>query len=165
MLAVVFALVMRSCVLEPVRTSDDSMAPQVIQGDVVLVSKVRYGIRVPGSGAMLLEWSAPKKGDLVVAVSVSDPPVNLLRRILGLPGEKITLEDGKVVEVPKGQYFLGAEQKENVMDSRQFGPVSRRAIIGKASYIWIPGNQSSSPKGGTGVESEKSARRFLQPLL
>lgn len=156
---------MRSCVLETVRTSDDSMAPQVIQGDVVLVSKIRYGVRVPGSGSMLWEWSAPKKGDLVVAVSVGDPPVTLLRRILAVPGDKYLQVDGKEGILAKDQYFLGAEQKENVMDSRQFGPVSRRAILGKASYIWIPGNQSASPEGGSRVESEKSVRRFLQPLL
>jgi signal peptidase I len=157
------ALLMRACVLEPVRSADDSMSPQVLSGDTILVSKLRYGLRVPGAGAMLLEWQAPQKGDLVVAVSVSEPPVNLLRRIAGIPGETVKLPDGKDLVLGESQYFLAAEQKENTMDSRQFGPVSRRAIIGKATHIWFPGNQNPSAGESSKVESKKS--RILQTIL
>jgi signal peptidase I len=68
-----FALVLRACVVEPVRMTDESMAPVLQDGDVVLVSKLRYGLRIPGAGAIMVEWDPPKKGDLVVAVSFDDP--------------------------------------------------------------------------------------------
>ncbi len=154
---------MRACVIEPVRLTDDSMQPILAEGNVALVWKLRYGIRVPGSGAMLLEWKSPKKGDLVVAVATGDPPANLLRRISAIPGEIATLADGKQIELKKGEYFLLAERKEGVMDSRQFGPVPMRSIIGKVTHTWFSKNPSSPD--GSKVESEKSSWRILQPVL
>jgi len=145
------AFVMRACVVEPVRLTDDSMAPVYSDGDVAFVSKLRYGIRVPGAGAMLWEWSPPQKGDLVVAVSVGDPPVNLMRRIGAVPGEKVTFE-GKEVVLKRGEYFLLAEKSEGVMDSRRLGPVPRRSIIGKVTYAWFTKNPSN--EAGTQVESK-----------
>ncbi|MGE3261563.1 MAG: signal peptidase I [Bacteriovoracia bacterium] len=157
------AFAMRACVVEPVRMTDESMAPLLADGDVVLVSKLHYGLRVPGSGAMMVEWSKPRKGDLVVAVAAGEPPVNLLRRIEFVPGETVTLSDGKKAVLKDDEFFLRAEQSEGVMDSRHFGPVLRRSIIGKATYIWIAKNPSA--EAGSKVESSKSSRRILQPIL
>jgi signal peptidase I len=161
---VVFAaLAMRACVFEPVRLTDDSMAPVVAEGDVVLVSKLYYGIRVPGAGAILMEWTKPKKGDLVVAVSSGEPPVDLLRRIDAVPGDKFKLPDGKEAVLKPGEFFLRAEQSEGVIDSRQFGPVLRRSIIGKATHVWL--SKNSSTTAGSKVESKQATWRILQPIL
>lgn len=154
---------MRACVLEPVRSIDDSMAPQVVAGDTVLVSKIRYGLRVPGAGSMLIEWSPPKKGDWVVVASVGDPPLTLLRKISATPGDTVKLPDGKSAVLKDGEFYLEAEQKENAVDSRQFGPVLRRAIVGKATHIWFSGDQSASVGEQSRVESDKS--RFLRKIL
>jgi signal peptidase I len=166
------ALLLRACAFESVRMTDDSMQPLLRDGDVVFVSKLRYGLRVPGAGAVMLEWSEPKKGDLVVAVSIGDPPVNLLRRITAVAGEKVTGPDGKEVTLKEGEYFLAAEQKDG-MDSRKLGPVNRKAIIGKATYVWVAkrpstegGNQVESPEqSATSAEGASSTKwRVLQPL-
>jgi signal peptidase I len=163
LLWVVFAAFwMRACVVEPVRMADESMVPVLADGDVALVSKLRYGLRVPGAGTMLVEWTKPKKGDLVVAVAAGDPPVDLLRRIAAVPGDKVKQSDGKEIVLKEDEYFVLAEQSEGVMDSRQFGPVLRRSIIGKATYKWI---KNSSAEASSQVESKKSAWRILQPLL
>jgi signal peptidase I len=153
------ALLLRACVLEPVRVTDESMTPVLQEGEVVLVSKFRYGLRVPGAGAILAEWDPPQKGDLVVAVSVGDPPVNLLRRITGLPGEKMPLPDGKELVLKEGEYFLSAEQKDAI-DSRKLGPAPRKTIIGKATHIWL----AKRPSAEAGSQVESSNRRLLQPL-
>ncbi|MGZ3713020.1 MAG: signal peptidase I [Bdellovibrionota bacterium] len=164
LLWVVFAaLTMRACVFEPVRVTDESMAPKLTEGDVVLVSKLSYGLRVPGAGAILVEWNHPKKGDLVVAVSAGEPPVDLLRRIEAIPGDKVTLPDGKEAILKPDEFFLRAEQSEGVIDSRQFGPVLRRSIIGKATYVWLSKNPSA--EAGSKVESKQSTWRILQPIL
>ncbi len=158
----VLALLMRACVLEPVRVTDDSMMPVLADGDVALVSKLRYGLRVPGSGALLVEWSRPKKGDLVVSVGVGDPPVNVLRRIAAEPGDKVKLPDGTEAILKLGEFFLAAEQKEGVMDSRKMGPVPRKSIIGKATLVWL--SKKPSLANGSQVESTKPKWRILQPL-
>ncbi len=156
------AIVLRACVLEPVRVTDDSMNPVLFDGEVALVSKLVYGLRVPGGGAMLLEWAKPVKGDLVVSVGVGDPPVNVLRRIAAVPGDKVTMPDGKEGMLQQEEYFLAAEQKEGAMDSRKMGPVLRKSIVGKATHVWVS-KRPSSPEGSQ-VESSKFDRRILLPL-
>ncbi|RZA04828.1 MAG: signal peptidase I [Proteobacteria bacterium] len=157
------AFCMRACVLEPVKLTDDSMMPTLAEGDVAFVSKLRYGIRVPGAGAMLYEWAEPKVGDLVVAASVGEPTVTLLRRVASVPGEKAKLENGTVVELKPGEYFLLAEKKDGTLDSRRIGPVLRRTIIGKVTHRWTAKNPSSAATSQ--VDSSQPNRRTLQPVL
>ena len=160
---IVAAFVMRACVFEPVRITDDAMSPTIADGEVALVWKLRYGLRVPGSGSMLVEWSKPKKGDLIVAVSAGDPPLNLLRRIGAVPGDKVTLPDGKEATLKEDEFFVLAEQSEGVIDSRRFGPILRRTIIGKTSYVWA--TKIPSAEAGSKVESKKSFWGQLKPIL
>ncbi len=151
------AFLMRACVLEPVRMSDESMSPVLSEGEVALVSRLAYGLRVPGAGAMLLRWKKPEKGDLVVAVAVGDPPVNLLRRIENLPGESVpNIEGNSTIQLKANEYYLVAEQKDGVMDSRKLGPIPERAIIGKVTYLW--GAKKSSNEAQSKVESAEPER-------
>jgi signal peptidase I len=163
--AVVAALLLRACVVEPVRLSDDSMAPFLSEGDVAVVSKLHYGLRVPGAGALLVEWAGPAKGDLVVVVSVGDPPLSLMRRISAVPGDRVGLPGGEERELGPGEFFVLAEQEDEVgvMDSRRFGPVHRRSIIGKVTHTWATKNPST--EAGSRVESAQSRWRVLQPVL
>jgi signal peptidase I len=155
------ALVMRACVIEPVRITDDSMAPLFSDGDVVFVSKLHYGVRVPGAGAMLWEWSKPKKGDLVVVDGVGDPPVSLLRRIVALPGEKVDWSTTRGGLLGADEYFVDADKKEGVVGGWQLGPVRRRAIIGKVSYTWFAKNPSKQEES----KVESGEARIPQPVL
>ncbi len=157
-LVIIVAIGFRSCVMESVRSVDDSMSPTLVSGDVALVSKLSYGLRLPGSGAVIWEWSPVRKNDLVFLVEVSDPPVNLIRRINALPGEKVLLPGDKEATILKDDFYLvSAEQKENATDSRQFGAVSRRAIAGKVTHIWLPDDSK--------VKSGNNKRSILQRVL
>lgn len=162
-LVVCAAFAMRACVLEPVRMSDESMSPVLSEGEIAFVSRLAYGLRVPGAGAMLVQWKAPQKGDLVVAVAVGDPPMNLLRRVESLPGETVKNPEGNTFVLKPNEYFLVAEQNEGVMDSRKIGPISQRAIIGKVTYFW--GSKKSSNERHSQVESSKSNRGSLSSNL
>lgn len=155
---IVIAIIFRSCVLESVRGVDNSMAPTLMAGDIALVSKLSYGMRLPGVGAVIWEWSPIRKNDLVLLAEVSDPPMNLVRRISALPGEKVLLPGEKEpTTIKEGFYFVSAEQKENATDSRQFGVISRRTIVGKVTHIWLPDDSK--------VKSENSKRSILQRVL
>jgi signal peptidase I len=161
LLVALAALVMRACVVEPVRLTDDSMAPYLSEGDVAFVFKLSYGLRVPGSGALLWKWASPHQGDVVVAVNVGDPPVSVMRRISAGPGDVVSWEEGKNVTLKPDEYFLKAEKAEGSVDSQRFGPVPLRSIIGRVSYTWASKNPSK--EGGSKVESEKP--RETQPPL
>ena len=155
------ALAFRACAVETARVVDDSALPLLAEGDTVLVMKLRYGLRVPGSGALLVDWSPPQKGDLVMLVDVGDPPGALLRRVSAVPGEQVTLPTGKTAILGPEQYYVTAENPGNFVDSRTLGPISRRSITGKVTHTWFA--KSPSTGEGSKVESEKS--RILQPLL
>jgi type IV secretory pathway protease TraF len=92
--------------------------------------------------------------------------VTVLRRITALPGEKVTLPSGKEATLKADEFFLAAEQNEGVPDSRKFGPVARKSIVGKATYVWVPKRPSTAE--GTQVESPQPGWRLgsfrLQPL-
>ena len=135
---------LRGCIIEPVRTTDDSMAPFVTQGEIVLISKVDYGIRIPGSGAMLWEWKQPQVGDIVAVVGVGDPPVNVLRRLKLVGGSTYTAPDGKVIKLKDDQFYVEALQVDSAMDSKQLGPVGIRSILGKVAYVWSPKNKNNN---------------------
>ena len=93
-IAVMTAMLLRACVVETFRVNGSAMAPAVMGGDVIVVSKLRYGVRVPGSGSVLWNWSQPKIGDVVVLNYVGDPPMAVLRRVVGLPGQAIRVIQG-----------------------------------------------------------------------
>ena len=82
------ALTMRACVLEPVRLTDESMVPVASESDTVLVSKLYYGLRIPGSGVMLLDWKdlvsydAPIESEDFVIKGVDDRPLVLSKALL-----------------------------------------------------------------------------------
>ena len=155
------ALVLRACVVEPVRLGDDSMAPALVEGDVAFVSKLSYGLRVPGAGTLLVSWAEPQKGDLVVAVNVGDPPSTLMRRITGLPGEKVKGPEGKEMVLKEQEYFLQAESES--MDSRKFGPVAKRHLMGKVAYTWV--TKKASVESGSRLESVGSNSSETKPKL
>ena len=160
-----FALLMRSCIVEPLRTTDDAMAPQIQSGDVVFVSKLSYGIRVPGAGSIIVEWQPVHKGDVVVAVHVGDPPLSLLRRVTAVPGDTVTIPDEKEPHrLKSGEYILSPDQPGAANESQKIGIISRRAIIGKAVYLWLPSENTSSTAESQ-VKSEGQQRRMLQPIL
>lgn len=96
-------LLMRACVVQTFQVSGVAMLPAVAPGDVVLVSKVAYGIRIPGSGSMVMNWNQPNPGELVVVTGVGDPPVTVIRRLVASPGTTVRLERGMVSFRQEGQ--------------------------------------------------------------
>ena len=101
-----------------------SMAPDVLKGDRVLVDKTAY------------RRMAPKKGDIVIFVFPDDRSKVLIRRVEGLPGDVITLSNGKKEQVPHGTIYVLADKKEESIDSRELGAVPLRDVIGKARQVY-----------------------------
>lgn len=90
--AFVLAFGLRACVFETFRVNGTAMLPAVYPDDVVIANKLAYGLRVPGSGALMWQWSEIDRGDLVILNGVGEPPMTLLRRVVALPGEQVVVE-------------------------------------------------------------------------
>ncbi len=83
-------LLMRSFLVEAFRIPSGSMQPTLLEGDFILVNKYCYGLKVPLTGHTLWKIGAPERGDVVV---FSQGRKDMIKRIVGLPGDRIRYED------------------------------------------------------------------------
>jgi signal peptidase I len=202
-IALVFAL--RSFLFEPFRIPSGSMIPTLQIGDLILVNKYQYGIRLPVLNRTLLELGHPKRGDVIVFRYPHQPSQDYIKRVVGLPGDRVDYHDrrltingtlvpmreveayfdpgrvenhpqyiealgtvehraifneggsapihpavqhtnrdacvysagGVACTVPPESYFVMGDNRDNSEDSRFWGFVPDRNIVGRAFFIWM----------------------------
>lgn len=102
-------LVLRSFIFEPFRIPSQSMMPTLWVGDFILVNKFAYGVRLPVLNYEIFDSGKPERGDVAVFRYPNDPAINYIKRVIGVPGDKIIYANkvltvnGKKVE----QNYLG----------------------------------------------------------
>jgi signal peptidase I len=102
---VLIVLLLRSFLVEPFRIPSGSMMPTLLIGDFILVNKYTYGIRLPVVNTKIVEMGEPKRGDIVVFRFPKDPTVDYIKRIIGLPGDRIAYYNKQI-------YLNGAPVKQ-----------------------------------------------------
>lgn len=118
---VLIVLLLRSFLVEPFRIPSGSMMPTLLIGDFILVNKFAYGIRLPVLHTKIIEMNEPKRGDIVVFRYPKDPSVDYIKRVIGVPGDKVAYYQKKLYinDQPINQVSLGAYQgvkEENSSD-------------------------------------------------
>jgi signal peptidase I len=96
--AVLVALILRVFVVEAFKIPSGSMVPTLLIGDHLFVAKFMYGIRIPFINYQLWQATTPKRGDVIVFNSPREPDKDLIKRVVGLPGDTITVED-EIVQI------------------------------------------------------------------
>jgi signal peptidase I len=91
-----FVLVIRSFVFEPFRIPSGSMMPTLLDGDFIFVKKYSYGLRLPVTETKIIETGQPKRGDVVVFRLPSEPSINYIKRVIGLPGDEVRFEQQRL---------------------------------------------------------------------
>ncbi|MFT0534180.1 signal peptidase I [Castellaniella hirudinis] len=202
---ILFVFVLRSFVVEPFRIPSGSMLPTLENGDLILVNKFQYGIRLPVVDRKIIPLGVPQRGDVVVFRYPVDPDVDYIKRVVGLPGDVVEYRDkvlsinGQVVPhardgdyyepdranyvgqyqeqlgavshrillnvnapqdimpitrfpdfkactyfsdgvrctVPEGHYFMMGDNRDNSLDSRYWGFVPDRYLVGRAFFVWM----------------------------
>lgn len=197
--------VLRSFLFEPFKIPSGSMIPTLVVGDLILVNKFTYGLRLPVLNTRLTEGTPPKRGDVMVFRYPPKPTLDYIKRVVGVPGDEVAylnkrltingqpvpttrlpdyfdpdamryfkqfqetlgetphrlLNDddrpafvpgadnfpykdhcrysveGVVCKVPQGHYFMMGDNRDNSLDSRYWGFVPDRNIVGKAFLIWM----------------------------
>jgi len=209
---VIFAVFMlRSFVAEPFSIPSGSMIPTLRVGDLILVNKFSYGVRLPIIHTKVFETGEPARGDVAVFRYPLDEKVDYIKRVIGLPGDVVRYENKKVFVndtliatkplepffdsgrislqfeerygdkvyrtlndedrmamgflpmgldgcqvtglglrcvVPKGHYFVMGDNRDNSSDSRVWGFVPERNLVGRAFFIWFNAGEVMSGKFG-----------------
>lgn len=128
-LLIAIALLLRASVVEAFKIPSESMKPTLQVGDHILVNKLSYGLRLPFIKETVWQLSKPERGDVVVFTLPDDPntaeidesDTNIIKRVLGLPGETIEVRgtsvfiNGKLYEDPQAHWLQGGR--------KDFGPV------------------------------------------
>jgi signal peptidase I len=150
----VFAVV--KVTVQPYWIDGPSMEPGIHTGEYVLVNQLAY------------RFGSPARGDVIVFHPPNDPGEQYIKRVIGLPGDTITITltevqvDNAVLHEPyiyplapdevssgnvlnnvllkPGQYFVLGDHRDNSTDSRVFGPVPAQNIVGKAEFVLWPAN-------------------------
>lgn len=133
-----------------VRVDGFSMNPTLQDGEYILVNRLAYKI------------GSPVRGDIVVFSFPMDPKQDLIKRVIGLPGETISIQDGRVMVngvhleepyiaappiynntwvVPEGQLFVLGDNRNESKDSHEWGMLPMENIVGKAILIYWPPTQ------------------------
>ncbi|HFC29825.1 MAG TPA: signal peptidase I [Oceanospirillales bacterium] len=189
-----FVLVVRTFIFEPFRIPSSSMMPTLLTGDFIYVNKFSYGLKMPVLHDTIIEVGHPKRGDIIVFRYPRDQSVDYIKRVVGLPGDKIRYDirkkelyiNGELmpqeyignykglmdeaknasliekyeqlgdkkhliltknhaigptnfidVTVPEGHYFAMGDNRDNSADSREWGFVPERNLVGRAVFIWM----------------------------
>ena len=107
---VVFLL--RSFLFEPFKIPSGSMIPTLVVGDLILVNKFHYGVRLPVINKKIINNHDPERGDVMVFRFPSDPRQDYIKRVIGVPGDEVSYQNqtlsinGKLVPLkPQKEYY------------------------------------------------------------
>ncbi len=120
---ILLVFVLRSFIVEPFKIPSGSMIPTLQIGDFILVNKFTYGIRLPVINKKIISINEPKRGDVMVFRYPEDPSMDYIKRVVGIPGDKVSYQNkrlsinGQPVETRKMEDYL---HPERLYYSKQF---------------------------------------------
>jgi signal peptidase I len=145
-IALILALFIRTFIIHPFKIPSRSMVPTLVVGDHILVCKFYYGIRIPFINKVIWRFKDPKRGDVIVFIYPKDRKKNFIKRLIGLPGDKIEIK-GKTVYINDKPYvdshaYYCDERifSEDVFPRDNFGPLT----IPRDKYFVMGDNRDAS---------------------
>ena len=84
---------LRSFLFEPFKIPSGSMIPTLLVGDLILVNKFHYGVRLPVINKKIIPINDPKRGDVMVFRYPSEPSIDYIKRVVGLPGDEVSFRN------------------------------------------------------------------------
>jgi len=161
-IAIIIAVILRIFFVGIFYIPSSSMTPTLKIGDNIIVWKFLYNNRIPVIHTKFPFGIKIRRGDVIVFIPPNSPEEDYVKRCIGLPGDKIKLiksrvyvngkllnetyvkdkdlvfYDKKTYTVPQNHIFVMGDNRNNSSDSRDWGFVPMKNIIGKAVFIFIP---------------------------
>jgi signal peptidase I len=151
---ILVVFMIRSFIVEPFKIPSGSMMPTLLAGDFILVNKFTYGLRVPILNNTFINIDHPKRGDVFVFHYPPDPSIDYIKRVVGLPGDKIAYRDkqlfinGRKIETSFAEDYQYVGSGLNMVNakrlSEQLGD-KKHAILLEDNSISIDGETEVPP--------------------
>ena len=156
-------LILRSFFIEPYKIPSGSMIPTLMIGDFILVDKNIYGYKIPLTNITLFENENPKRGDVVVFKYPENQSINYIKRVIGLPGDKILYKNKRLyindseyplikvehsfdpIEIADGHVFIENNlQKEYMILNQSNPPFNFEYYVPNGTYFVLGDNRDNS---------------------
>jgi signal peptidase I len=131
----VVVFLLRSFLFEPFKIPSGSMIPTLLVGDLILVNKFSYGVRLPVIHTKVLDVGSPQRGDTMVFRYPLDTSVDYVKRVVGVPGDKVTIRnnrlsinDREVPLEPAGEFYDQEQGRYVPQYSETLGEVSHNLL-------------------------------------
>lgn len=171
--AVIVVSIFRTWFYAPYRVPTGSMIPTIEKGDFLFANMHSYGYVIPFTDKKILKTPI-KRQDIAIFPYPEDPSITFIKRIIGIPNDKIIIKDeivyinGKELDepykfldsslpirgddlelvVPAGKYFMVGDNRRNSLDSRYWGFVDEKTIRGTGSIVFWSHNPVKSLLNG-----------------
>lgn len=168
--AFILAMIIRTFLVQAFKIPTGSMRPTLLEGDLILVNKFIYGAKIPFTNLTLPALRQPKRADVIVFIYPENPKKDFIKRLVGLERETVEIknntvyinakplldplftqryyynrgpfaEEGEKLLVPADSLFVLGDNSASSQDSRYWGFVPRKNVIGKAMLIYWPPNR------------------------
>lgn len=143
---ILIVFLLRSFVFEPFKIPSGSMIPTLLIGDLILVNKFTYGLKLPVLNTRLTEGNPIQRGDVVVFRYPPKPSVDYIKRVVGVPGDEVSYLNKKLTinGQPMAQTQLSDFFDESMMEyfkqfDEQLGAKSHRIIVDERRPAFVPG--------------------------
>lgn len=168
--ATVLALTIRSFVVQPFKIPTGSMRQTLLEGDRILVNRFIYGLRIPFTTIRFFKFKYPQPGDVIVFNYPEDVERAFIKRMIAKEGDTVEIKGGAIyingekfehpsvkniyyynrgtygsidqkITVPENSYYVLGDNSGSSKDSRYWGFVDDKYLIGKAFLIYWPLNR------------------------
>jgi signal peptidase I len=133
---IVIVFLLRSFLFEPFKIPSGSMVPTLLVGDLILVNKYHYGVRLPVINQKIMANNDPQRGDVMVFRYPPDPRVDYIKRVVGVPGDEVAYLNQKLTingkELPLkalGEFYDEDSLRYAPQFSEALGSVDHRILV------------------------------------
>ena len=141
---ILIVFLLRSFLFEPFKIPSGSMVPTLMVGDLILVSKYHYGVRLPVINKKIIDNHAVERGDVMVFRYPVDPRLDYIKRVVGLPGDEVaylnqtlTINGQKIETVAQGEHYDDDSMSYAPLYTEKLGKVEHQIRVDprRAAYF------------------------------
>jgi signal peptidase I len=148
---ILIVFLLRSFLFEPFKIPSGSMVPTLMVGDLILVNKFHYGVRLPVINKKIIDNNAVKRGDVMVFRYPIDPRLDYIKRVVGIPGDevaylnqKLSINGQPVPEAAQGEHYDDDSLSYAPMFTEKLGDVEHKIRVDPRQAGLLPDPKRSS---------------------